>query len=556
LEEIVEAWKAQCLQTFEQLEADRLALESVTVILEDIALNPADSHDEKLDPSMSSNQTSSCDEAEQIIPTGVLKIHEIVSHFKISLDLTSAPDSSLLPKSRKHTETSYDIVSEGKTQVDLLTKPNQSRSGSSFEWTVANPFISSVNSAKWLTKPPTELLGPLCPSKASNDTWESTRDVILVDLNIHLSGIQYHPGDSIAICVPNPEKLVTCLIERLQATQPPLRPETIIRKSDGEELSVLELLTYRLDLVSIPRKAVVLALADSCQDVNEANALRWSCCKGDIGKLLWKNMFEDQCVGVGELIALYPSCTPSLNTLISILSPLPPRAYSIATSPLLHPSSVSVAMSLVRFCCVSGGYQPDSSNHELKVIKRSGLCTSYLHHLLKRWLYPSSEPTGVPTSSPLLRVIHKPSATFRLPGSVASPLVLIGPGTGVAPFIGFLSHRAALERERKVSGEDTCTGMWRGGYEFLGTCDIPCEGNRIDEFLQHVVPGSVHLYFGCRTEHDWIFRVWPALSLASSSSGHHGNETRRWDLISPRDSTLSYRTREDIRHSQVLSLPL
>jgi sulfite reductase alpha subunit-like flavoprotein len=39
LEEIVEAWKAQCLQTFEQLEADRLALESVTVILE-IAITP------------------------------------------------------------------------------------------------------------------------------------------------------------------------------------------------------------------------------------------------------------------------------------------------------------------------------------------------------------------------------------------------------------------------------------------------------------------------------------------------------------------------------------
>jgi methionine synthase reductase len=523
LEEIVEAWKAQCLQVFQQLDADRLALDSVTVILKDIALNPSDSlldSDENasgdlnnnIDANIDESNSKSCEEEyQQIIPTGVLNINQIVTHFKIPVDLAIEPEASLLPKSRKHNETSYDVVSEGKTQIDLLAKPGKGRSGS-FEWTVANPFVSSVNSAKWLTKAPTEL-GPLCPSKVSNEAWESARDVILVDLNIHLSGIQYQPGDSIAICVPNPEQLVTCLMERLQSLQPPLQRETIIRRSDGEELSVSELLTYRLDLVSVPRKAVVLALADCCQDANEANALRWTCCKGDLGKTLWKNMFEDQCVGVGELIALYPSCTPSLNTLISILSPLPPRAYSIATSPLLHPSSVSIALSLVRYCCVSGGYQTDStvdssdSSNQLKVIKRSGLCTSYLHHLLKRWLYPQAQPAVAMGTAPLLRVFHKPSATFRLPGSVASPLILIGPGTGVAPFIGFLSHRAALEKERKVSGEDTCTGMWRGGYEFLGTCDIPCEGNRIDEFLQHVVPGSVHLYFGCRTEHDWIFRV-------------------------------------------------
>ena len=312
-----------------------------------------------------------------------------------------------------------------------------------------------------------------------------------------------------------PTSTPTTIIGNGNSSSLPLfHKDVIIRKSDGEELSLFELLSYRLDLVSVPRKATVLALSECCKDENEANALRWTCTKGEIGKSLWKYLFEDQCVGVGELLALYPSCTPSLQTLIAILSPLPPRAYSIATSPLLHPCSVQVALSLVRYCCVSGGYQQQqqqpttttiTTSKSLKVIKRSGLCTSFLHHLLKKWLYPATHSND--TTPTLIRITHKPSATFRLPGSVASPLVLIGPGTGVAPFIGFLSHRAALEKERRVSGEDTCTGMWRGGYELAGTCDLPCEGNRIDEFIQHVQPGDIHLYFGCRTEDDWIFRV-------------------------------------------------
>jgi methionine synthase reductase len=505
LEEVVESWKLQSMQVFQEMDADSLALESASKILEDLVLNPNDSPDSinetQENPAMNESESD-----EAIVPCGVLNISEIVNHFGVSVDILTTPDSSLLPKSRKHNENSFEII---------LERRNQSDSELGKEWNVSKPFLASVNYAKWLTKPP-ELAGPLCPSKTSESIWESTRDVILLDLNIHLSGILYQPGDSIAICVPNPEKLVNCVIERLQTTQPSLQKETWIRKSDGEELTLQELLSYRLDLVSIPKKAVVLALADYCNDPNEANALRWVCAKGETGKLLWKSMFEDQCVGVGELLALYPSCQPSLHCLISLLSPLPPRAYSIATSPLLHPSSLSIAMSLVRYCCVSGGYQSEtnaipteekSSSSPLKVIKRSGLCTSYLHHLLNRWLYPLSEAITTQPEPPLIRIFHKPSATFHLPGSVAPPLVLIGPGTGVAPFIGFLSHRAALERERKMSGEDTCTGMWRGGYEFSGTCDIPCEGNMIDEFLQLVVPGNVHLYFGCRSEHDWIFRV-------------------------------------------------
>ena len=258
----------------------------------------------------------------------------------------------------------------------------------------------------------------------------------------------------------------------------------------------------RLDLVSVPRKASVQTLADCCLVDAEAAAMRWLCTKGDVGKVLWRAFFEDQRVGVGELLALFPSCTPSLSTLTSVLCPLAPRAYSIASSPLTHPSSVSIAFSVVRMACrLSSATTTNSSMH---AIRRMGLCTGYLVQQLQRWLGSTPDRS---TSPVLLRIIPKPSVAFRLPGSVAPPLILVGPGTGVAPFMGFLSHRAALEKERRQSGDDTCRGMWRGSYELEGFCDLPCEGNIIDQFIHNVHPGPIHLFFGCRNEADWIFRV-------------------------------------------------
>ena len=50
-------------------------------------------------------------------------------------------------------------------------------------------------------------------------------------------------------------------------------------------------------------------------------------------------------------------------------------------------------------------------------------------------------------------------------GSISPPLILIGPGTGVAPFVGFIQHRAVLKMDRQTSGREVSTGLWRGGFE-------------------------------------------------------------------------------------------
>lgn len=154
--------------------------------------------------------------------------------------------------------------------------------------------------------------------------------------------------------------------------------------------------------------------------------MKWLCSKGDIGKKLWSNFVESQSLGIAEVLAMFPSCRPPLHVLVTFLSPLAPRPYSVASSPLAHPSSVIIAFSVVRYSCglstiVKNCTGDNKSDFSSFCIRRSGLCTSYLEETLQPFL--RADDTNHVES---LRILWKPSVSFRLPGNVASPLILIG----------------------------------------------------------------------------------------------------------------------------------
>lgn len=201
----------------------------------------------------------------------------------------------------------------------------------------------------------------------------------------------------------------------------------------------------RIDLVGVPRKTHVLALAEFCSDKNEEVAIQWLCSKGDIGKQLWGQFIDAQRVGLGEFLGLFPSCKPTLSALLACAGTMPPRFYSIASSPLISKDSATVAFSCVRYTC--GLSSPEGSVDKATVLKRSGLCTSYLETLCTAHFEGKSAPEDT------VRLFLKSSVTFKLPGSISPPLILIGPGTGVAPFMGFLQHRAMIEKEKKKEGK-------------------------------------------------------------------------------------------------------
>lgn len=418
-------------------------------------------------------------------PQGLMSIHQVSEWLGLSDRICVAPEESQLPR----------LKTVGASSLELLYSPGGAgRRLSDVGWTLEHPYECDVLSAQYLTK----------AHKAEPEVaWEEQRRVISASLLLGHSGIAYQPGDAVGIIAPNRADLVAYMLARLQAAEPgvPLRASTLLRAKSEASISLQELLTYKLDLTCAPKKADVMLLSTYCSDASEAAAMQWLCSKGEEGKALWAQVVESQGLGLAELLHLCPSCRAPLCALyqgpdLDRMCPMLPRYYSISSSPLARCGQLSIAFSVVqKTCrltipCVSSAALAPS-------IKRSGLCTSFLEQSLQPLL------RGDSSAEVKVRIFHKPTAHFKLPGSAVQPLVFIGPGTGVAPFVGFLEHRRCLEKAR--SGSDlTCSGVWRGSFE-LEEQDLPVEGTRVKDFVQSLKAGAVALFFGCRDENDFLY---------------------------------------------------
>jgi cytochrome P450 / NADPH-cytochrome P450 reductase len=122
-----------------------------------------------------------------------------------------------------------------------------------------------------------------------------------------------------------------------------------------------------------------------------------------------------------DLLEEFPACQLPFNRYLEMLPPLRPRYYSISSSPLRHERRCSITVAVVEGEARSGR----GTFH--------GVCSGYLLH----------QKEGEPVHA----FVKDTRSAFRLPENAATPIVMIGPGTGLAPFRGFLQERAA-RRER------------------------------------------------------------------------------------------------------------
>jgi len=514
LEETVESWKQLALHTVKKL----IAEESAEKVDDSNTPNDEEKIGDAPGASTSTSDLASLqpctpvgddteenDVAHAVMPESILSLLSVAHLFGLADKLETPPAVAQLPKAKACPENKapYQFIpmqdrdaTTGMVPGSESAKAQQKKWPEANVWTAENPFHASVESARYLTTVPPE---------AEIAGWGEQRSVIHLEVSLAGSSIYYTPGDSIGVCCPNAPYAVNVVLNRLQTAHPEaaLDRDTLIKSaSDGSYITLEELLAYKYDLMDAPRKAGLMILAQCCTDPAEANLLQHLCSKGEPGKTLWAKFIEGQRLGLAELLALFPSCTPKLHQLLACLTPLPPRYYSISSSQLRCNSRLSIAFSVVRYKCqldAPSGVAPPQP------INRSGLCTTYLEHLLRPMLKTSPVP-GTSVSDIKIRIFPKVSINFHLPGSVAPPLILIGPGTGVAPFMGFLEHRAqqACER-RRSSSEGCCMGMWRGGFE-LEESDLPAESGGVEEFIHSVEPGPIHLFFGCRDDHDYLFK--------------------------------------------------
>ncbi|MFT4081894.1 MAG: bifunctional nitrate reductase/sulfite reductase flavoprotein subunit alpha [Nocardioides sp.] len=160
----------------------------------------------------------------------------------------------------------------------------------------------------------------------------------------------------------------------------------------------LEILKVTPDLLRFVRaRTGDRELGNLLREGNKVNLQRWS----------WGRQSID-------VLAEYPVIAAAEEWL-EVLRPLQPRLYSISSSPLADPTEVQLTVSAVR-------YTYDGQT-------RLGVCSTFLAD--------RGEAAEVP-------IFVQPTSHFRPPSDPGTPMIMVGPGTGVAPFRGFLAERRAL----------------------------------------------------------------------------------------------------------------
>lgn len=146
------------------------------------------------------------------------------------------------------------------------------------------------------------------------------------------------------------------------------------------------------------------------------------------------------------------------------LPKLQPRPYSCASSSLFHPGKLHFVFNVVEFL----------STAPTEVL-RKGVCTGWLALLVASVLQPNtyaSHEDSRKAVAPKISISPRTTNYFHLPNDPSIPIIMVGPGTGIAPFIGFLQHREKLQEQHP-------------------------DGNF----------GAVWLFFGCRhKDRDYLFR--------------------------------------------------
>ncbi|KAJ1979242.1 hypothetical protein H4R34_002910 [Dimargaris verticillata] len=273
---------------------------------------------------------------------------------------------------------------------------------------------------------------------------------------------EFRPGDAFGVVCPNPLPLVHGCLDRLGYTTDDTRHQQLAVQpgkpggklpSHLQSLSTVtphQLFASVLDLTSAPKKALLRMLVDYTDDQAEKKRLLFLCSKQGATEF---NSVRNQLPTLLDLLTTFPTVSPPLSRLVDALSPHQPRYYSVTNSPLADGGrTLSIAFNVVQYTT------PEPYN-----VVKHGICTPWLDALATATLLSTddhsqsatatiNQPSAttarsappsplVPAATPVYVFLRPNSGQFYLPSDLARPMILIGPGTGVAPFIGFLQHR-------------------------------------------------------------------------------------------------------------------
>jgi sulfite reductase (NADPH) flavoprotein alpha-component len=239
---------------------------------------------------------------------------------------------------------------------------------------------------------------PLTKAGSGKDTRHFT-------FNLAGSGLRYTPGDSLAVFARNSPALVEEVIALLG-----FDADAPVKNPKGETVPFRRALTESF-ILNRASKKIMSSLAEGVPQGEQRNQLMEIV---DNGEVLNEYLHTRDYVDI--LQEFDEAHFESPEAFLAQLSPIPPRLYSIASSLAAHPDEVQLCVAIVRY--------------ETHGRKKTGLCTGFLAD------HAELRVKNIP-------IYVQESRHFRLPADGARDIIMVGPGTGIAPFRAFLEQRAA-----------------------------------------------------------------------------------------------------------------
>ncbi len=241
---------------------------------------------------------------------------------------------------------------------------------------------------------PARLLRNLCLNKPG-----SSKEVRHYEISLDGSGLSYDAGDALGVIPMNCPALVEEIIGALKA-----KPDEPVKVGDAT-VPLHEALLRHFDITK-PSQELFATIANAAPASGLAALLAQEK-REEMRKWLYGR-------GVIDLLLLLAEPMPALD-FVKLLKKLAPRLYSISSSPKAHPGEVHLTVGAVRY--------------EAHGRARKGVASTFL-----------ADRVG---DADFVKVFVQPSHGFKPPANTDAPMIMVGPGTGIAPFRAFLEERKA-----------------------------------------------------------------------------------------------------------------
>uniref|UniRef100_UPI00358E90BB NADPH--cytochrome P450 reductase n=1 Tax=Myxine glutinosa TaxID=7769 RepID=UPI00358E90BB len=275
------------------------------------------------------------------------------------------------------------------------------------------------------------------------------RHFMHIDLDITNSKLRYDAGDHVAVYPTNSGTLVEELGKLLNADLDVVFSLNNLDEESSKKHPFPCPTTYRtaflhyLDITHPPRTNVLYELAQYAEEPHEQEFLRKMASSSSEGKHQYLSWVVEARRHIVAILQDLTSLRPPADHLCELLPRLQPRYYSIASSSKVHPTSIHICGVEVEYVSLTG-----RTNH--------GVATSWLR----------SRQPGMSPAHTVPMFVRK--SQFRLPYKPSNPIIMVGPGAGLAPFLGFIQERAwQLEQGKEVGKTVLYFGCRRKAADFI-----------------------------------------------------------------------------------------